>query len=178
MKDLIRVRTLITPEIEALLNQQVKKEAHSHSIYLSMASWCNRNGYDYSSEYFFKQAEEEKQHQLKFFKYILDMGGNAVTPDVTDIKQEFNSFREVFEEALDQEISVTQSINNLYGRCLKVQDFVTMEFLNWFLKEQREEEYKARRALELFEVIGEEGTGRWEIDKHFNKIKYDSEAEG
>src|ERR1700761_8386416 len=176
MKDLLRIKTLISHEIESLLNQQIKKEAHSSAIYLSMASWCNRNGYDFSSEYFFKQAEEEREHQLKFYKYILDMGGNAISPDVTDIKQEYNSFREVFEDALDQEIAVTQSINNIYGRCLKVQDFVTMEFLNWYLREQREEEYKARRALELFEVIGEEGTGRWQIDKHVGQIQYGTGA--
>jgi ferritin len=176
MKDLIRVRSLISADVEMLLNQQVKKEAYSSAVYLSMASWCNRNGFDYSAEYFFKQAEEERQHQLKFYKYILDMGGNAISPEITGIKQEFNSFREVFEEALDQEISVTQSIKNIYARCLKEQDFVTNEFLNWFLKEQREEEYKARRAIELFEVIGEEGTGRWQIDKHVGGIKYDSEA--
>ena len=176
MKDLMRVKTLISHEIEALLNQQIKKDAYSSAVYLSMASWCNRNGYDYSSEYFFHQADEERHHQLKIYKYILDMGGNAVSPETTDIKLEFNSFREVFEDALDQEISVTQSINNIYSRCLKAQDFVTMEFMNWFLKEQREEEYKARRALELFEVIGEEGTGRWQIDKHVGDIKYNSEA--
>ncbi len=104
------------------------------------------------------------------------MGGNAVSPDVTVNKHEYNSFREVFEDALDQEINVTQSIKNIYANCLKEQDFVTNEFLNWFLKEQREEEYKARRALELFEVIGEEGTCRWQIDKHVGGIKYDSEA--
>src|SRR3569832_2433728 len=146
MKDLMRVKTLISHEIEALLNQQIKKEAHSSATYLSMASWCNRNGYDYSSEYFFKQSAEEREHQLKFYKYVLDMGGNAVSPEITGFFQEFNSFREVFEDALDQEISVTQFFINFYVRCLKAQDFVTMEFLNWFLKEQREEEYKARRA--------------------------------
>ena len=176
MKDIIRAKCLISSDVETLINQQIKKEAHSSSIYLSMASWCNRNGYDFSSEYFFKQAEEERQHQLKFYKYILDMGGNAVSPDVTVNKHEYNSFREVFEEALDQEINVTQSIKNIYANCLKEQDFVTVEFLNWFLREQREEEYKARRALELFEVIGEEGTGRWQIDKHVGDIKYDSQV--
>jgi len=46
----------------------------------------------------------------------------------------------------------------------------------WFFKEQREEEYKARRALELFEIIGEQGTGHWEIDKHVGKIHYGTEA--
>lgn len=176
MKDLIRAKTLISESVERLLNQQVKMEAYSSAVYLAMASWCDRSGYDYSADYFFKQAEEERQHQLKFYKYILDMGGNAVSPDVTISKHEYNGFRDVFEDALDQEVNVTQSIKNIYANCLREQDFVTIEFLNWFLKEQREEEYKARRALELFDVIGEEGTGRWEIDKHVSKIKYDSEA--
>ncbi|MXV15018.1 ferritin [Hufsiella ginkgonis] len=176
MKDLIRVRSLISAEIEAVLNQQIKKEAYSSSIYLSMASWCDRNGFDGSADYFFKQAEEERHHQMKLYKYVLDMGGTAISPEITNIKIEYNSFREVFEDALDQEVAITQSFKNIAAKCHKEQDFVTMEFLNWFLKEQREEEYKARRALELFEVIGEEGTGRWQIDKHVGSIKYDSEA--
>ncbi len=176
MKDIIRVKSLLSTDIETLLNQQIKKEAHSSAIYLSMASWCNRNGFDYSSDYFFKQAEEERAHQLKIYKYVLDMGGNSISPDFNNIKLEYNSFREVFEDALDQEISVTQSLKNIAARCHKEQDYVTLEFLNWFFKEQREEEYKARRALELFEVIGEEGTGRWQIDKHVGQIVYNSEA--
>ncbi|UKT65255.1 ferritin [Pedobacter mucosus] len=172
MKDLMRIKSLISQDIETLLNQQIKKEAHSSSLYLSMSSWCDQNGFDYSADYFAKQSEEERVHQLKLFKYVLDMGGNAISPEIMGIKSDFISFREVFEDALEAEISITQSFKNIYARCQKEMDFVTMEFLNWFLKEQREEEYKARRALELFEVIGEEGTGRWEIDKHVNKITY------
>jgi ferritin len=176
MKDLMRIKSLISSEIETLLNQQIKKEAFSSASYLSMASWCDRNGFDGSAEYFFNQSDEERKHQLKFYKYVLDIGGTAVSPEISDIKIEYNSFREVFEDALDQEVSVTQSIKQISARCHKEQDFVTMEFLNWFLKEQREEEYKARRALELFEVIGEEGTGRWQIDKHVGQIRYQSEG--
>jgi ferritin len=176
MKDLIRVKCLLSTDIEAVLNNQIKKEAHSSAMYLAMASWCDRNGYDNSADYFYKQAEEEREHQMKFFKYVLDMGGTAISPEVSNIKIEFNSFREVFEDALDQEIAVTESIKAIASVCYKEQDYVTLEFLNWFFKEQREEEYKARRALELFEVIGEEGTGRWEIDHHVTKIKYDSEG--
>lgn len=172
MKDIMRVKSSISTDVEALLNQQIKKEALSSSIYLSMASWCARNGYDNSADYFFKQAEEERMHQLKFYKYVLDMGGMAVSPEVTNIKLEYNSFREVFEEALEQEISVTQSIKNIAARCHKEHDYVTLEFLNWFFKEQREEEFKARRAVELFDVIGEEGTGRWQIDKNVGHIVY------
>jgi len=175
MKDLMRIKCLLSQEVETLLNQQIKKEAHSSSLYLSMASWCNQNGFDGSSDYFMQQAEEERTHQLKLFKYLLDMGANAISPEVTNVKTDFTGFREVFEEALDQEIAITQSFKNIAAKCHKEQDFVTIEFLNWFLKEQREEEYKARRALELFEVIGEEGMGRWEIDKHVCKISYSEE---
>jgi ferritin len=172
MKDLMRIKSLLSTEIESLLNQQVKKEAHSSAIYLSMASWCDRNGFDGSADFFFKQSDEERHHQLKLFKYILDMGGTALSPEISSVKNEYGSFREVFEDALEQEIAITQSFKNIAARCHKEQDFVTLEFLNWFLKEQREEEYVARRALELFEVIGEAGTGLWDIDKNIGNIKY------
>lgn len=175
MKDLMRIKSLLSTEIESLLNQQVKKEAHSSAIYLSMASWCDRNGFDGSADFFFKQSDEERHHQLKLYKYVLDMGGTAISPEITNVKIEFGSFREVFEDALDQEIAITQSFKNIVARCHKEQDYVTLEFLNWFLKEQREEEYVARRALELFEVIGEQGTGHWDIDKNIGNIKYSAE---
>ena len=175
MKDLMRIKSLLSTEIELLLNMQIKKEAHSSSIYLSMASWCDRNGFDGSADFFFKQSDEERHHQIKLYKYLLDMGGTALSPEIINIKIEFGSFREVFEDALEQEIAITQSFKNIAARCHKEQDFVTMEFLNWFLREQREEEYIARRALELFEVIGENGTGHWEIDKNIGSIKYSAE---
>lgn len=101
------------------------------------------------------------------------MGGRAVSPDTTNVQIEFESLRGVFEQALQQEIAVTQSFNRIADRCQKSKDYVTFTFLQWFLKEQIEEEYVARRALELFEVIGEEGTGLYEIDKRVPKIKYE-----
>lgn len=177
MKDLVRIKSLISTDIEALLNQQIKKEAHSASLYLSMASWCDRNGFDNSARYFYEQSDEERKHQLKLFRYVSDLGGTAISPEVTNVKIEFASFREVFEDALEKEIAITQSFKNIAVKCQKEQDFVTLEFLNWFFKEQREEESKARRALELFELIGEEATGRWEIDKNIGKINAESGGE-
>lgn len=173
MKDLLRLRTSLQEEVQVLLNEQIRKEAHSSSLYLSMGSWCDRNGFENSASYFYKQAEEERSHMLKIFKYVSDLGGTAISPEVTNIKIEFNSFREVFEEALEQEIAVSQSVNNIVDRCHKLKDYMTVEFMNWFLKEQIEEEYVARRALELFDVIGEEGVGRWMIDKNIPKITYE-----
>lgn len=176
MKDLLRLKTSLTEEIETALNEQIKREAHASSAYLAMGSWCEQHGFEFSADYFFKQAEEERSHMLKLFKYLLDMGGNAVSPEVSVVQQDFDSFRAVFEQALENEIAVTQAINRIVGKCHQVQDFTTVTFLQWFLNEQIEEEYIARRALELFEVIGEEGVGQFMIDKQIPKITYDKGA--
>jgi ferritin len=173
MKDLLRLRTSLTEEIERVLNEQIKMEADASAMYLSMSAWCDRNGFDFSAGYFKEQSDEEREHMLRLFKYVSDMGGRAVSPDLTNIQIEFESLRSVFEQALQQEIAVTQSFNRMADRCQKSKDYVTFTFLQWFLKEQIEEEYVARRALELFEVIGEEGTGLYEIDKRVPKIKYE-----
>lgn len=174
MKDLLRLRTSLTEEIEIALNEQIRLEATSSSTYLAMSAWCERNGFDYSAGHFLKQSDEERKHMLKIFKYINDLGGRAISPDILNVPQEFDSFRGIFETALEQEISITQSFHRIMDRCYKVRDYTTATFLQWFLNEQIEEEYVARRALELFEVIGEEGAGRWEIDKHIPKIKYEN----
>ncbi len=176
MKDLLRLRTSLSEEIEALLNEQIKTEAYSSALYLSMASWCNRNGFDNSASYLEKQSYEEREHMMKIFRFVNDMGGSAISPEVTNIPHEFESFRGVFEMALQQEIHVSSTINTIADRCFKAKDFMTFQFIQWFLKEQIEEEYVARRILELFEVIGEEGTGRWQIDKHIPKVTYGEEA--
>ena len=173
MKDLLRLRTSLTEEIEKVLNDQIKMEAEASAMYLAMSGWCDRNGFDCSAGYFKEQADEERGHMLRLFKYVTDMGGRAVSPDVVNIQTEYDTFKGVFEQALQQEIAVTQSFNRIADRCQKAKDYVTFSFLQWFLKEQIEEEYVARRALELFDVIGEEGTGLYEIDKRIPKIEYD-----
>ena len=68
-------------------------------------------------------------------------------------------------EILQHEIAVTNSINEIVNHCYNIKDFTTMNFLNWFVEEQREEETLARRAVELFDLIGEDGVGLWTIDK-------------
>lgn len=177
MKDLLRLRTSLTEEIESALNEQIKREAHASATYLAMASWCDRQGFDYSAGYFYAQAEEERAHMLKIFKYVSDLGGTAVSPEVTNVQQDWESFRSVFEAALENEIAVTQAINRIVGKCHQMQDFTTVSFLQWFLQEQIEEEYIARRALELFDVIGEDGIGRFTIDKQIPKLSYDGATE-
>lgn len=170
MKDLVRLRTSLKEEIETSLNAQIKMEAEASAKYLSMASWCERNGYIKSAEYLYKQSDEERTHMLKIFHYIASAGGTAISPEVGTPKIEWGTFQEIFEDALQSEINVTHAINRLVTKSRNAEDYATENFLQWFVKEQVEEEANARRAIELFDVIGKEGTGLFVIDKEIGKI--------
>lgn len=175
MKDLLKMKSSLTEGIENILNAQVKVEAHASAIYLAMSAWCDDQGLEHSAKFFAKQSDEERMHMLKIFNYISNRGGKAISPEVTNIPSNFESFRSVFEQALEQEMFVTEQINAIADQCVKTKDYVTFNFLQWFLEEQIEEEFVFRRILELFDVIGEEGVGRWEIDRHLLKVTFDGE---
>lgn len=176
MKDLVRLKTSLSEDIERLLNEQIQMEAKSSAIYLSMASWCDRGGFQHSAEFFYHQSDEERGHMMKIFRYINEAGGTAISPEIAGLPVDFDSFKSVFDQALEQEIDVTQSINQIVDQCHKHKDHTTANFLRWFLEEQLEEENTARRCLELFDIIGEEGQGRYLIDKAIGKLNEEGEA--
>lgn len=170
-KQIVTKNRSLTEETENLLNQQIGLEGKSSSYYLAMASWCDKEGYVTSAEFLYRHAEEEREHMLKIFHYVNEAGGHAKQPDVTGVKYDYTSLREVFESILDHEIAVTKAINNIVDHCFQIKDFTTFHFLQWFVEEQREEETLARRAVELFDIIGEEGVGLWTIDNEIGKLE-------
>jgi ferritin len=171
MKDIVRMKTSLSEEIEKLLNEQVRREAISSFNYLAISSWCERNGYVHSARFFELQSDEERAHMKKIFNYISSVGGTAIVPEITNIAQEFDSFKSVFEIALEQEIAITHSINNIVDKCYKAKDYTTASFLDWFINEQVEEEATARRCLEIFDLVGEEGVGKILIDREIGKTR-------
>lgn len=170
MKEFITKSRSLLEETEKLLNEQIKLEAVSSAIYLSMASWCEIKGYENSSAFLYDHSDEERMHMMKIFKYVNQAGGHALVPEISDVPQEFKSLRAIFEEILEHEIVVTKSIHSLVDHCFNNKDFTTFNFLQWYVTEQREEETLARRILELFDIIGEEGVGLWTIDQEIGKL--------
>lgn len=169
-KEIVTLKRSLLHDTEAVLNQQVEMEGKSSAYYLSMASWCDMKGYAHSARYLYEHSDEERQHMLKLIRYINEAGGHAIQPEITGVKHHFNSLREVFELVLEHEVQVTRSINNIVDHCFGVKDFATFSFMQWYVTEQREEETLARRALELFDIIGESGTGLWTIDQELGKL--------
>lgn len=170
MKDIVRQKIGINIDVMDMLNEQIAKEAHSSSVYLAMASWCEQNGFTYSAEFFYKQSSEEREHMLKIFRFINENGGTAYSPQVSNINHEYNSLQEIFETALDQEIQISKSINNLVTKSRKVQDYGSENFLQWFIREQMEEENQFRRILEMFDLMGTDGIALKLLDE---RIKHE-----
>ena len=116
---------------------------------------------------------------LKLFRYVNAAGGQALQPEITGLKHSFENLREVFETVLHHELDVTKSINSIVDHCFQIKDFATFNFLQWYVMEQREEETIARRAVELFELIGEQGVGLYMIDQEIGKLEaYASKVSG
>ncbi|MCC5932461.1 MAG: ferritin [Cyclobacteriaceae bacterium] len=176
MKEVVNKKRSLLKETEELLNKQIEMEGRSSAAYLSMASWCEMRGYLKSAEFLYEHSEEERMHMLKLFHYINDAGGHARQPEISGIKHDFDTLKEVFEDILGHEIAVTRSINSLVDHCLGVKDYATFNFLQWYVMEQREEETIARRALELFDIIGIDGIGLWTIDQEMAKLHQESEG--
>jgi ferritin len=173
----IRLKTSIQDSVLELLNEQMAMEAHSSSTYLAMSAWCYAQGLNGCGAYFKAQSAEEREHMLKLFDFIVDVGGLPVSPAVPKVNASFDGLRDLLVKALEQEISITQSFNKITDHCHKVKDYQTAKFVQWYLDEQLEEEQQARRCIELFDLIGTEAGGLYRIDKDIWKLKSHDEKE-
>ena len=171
MKDLISQKIAISDKIANLLNKQVQMESHSSNAYLAMAAWCETKGYTHSAHFFYAQSNEEREHMLKIYKYLVRTGAQPPVPAAKELSIEFGSLRDAFEESLSTEISVTEAIHKIYQECRSSADFATEEFMRWFVNEQVEEEETAREALSLFDNFGDDPTSIMLVDERIKGLR-------
>ncbi len=161
---------MISKTMEAALNNQISLEAYASQYYLAMASWCDREGMEGAAEFLHFQSLEEREHMMKIFHYLSEVDAFAITPAMPQPPLEFDSVQEVFRLVYEHEKKVTQSINDLVGICYKENDYNTLNFLQWYVEEQREEENLARGILDKIKLIGEGGQSLYYIDKEMKKV--------
>ncbi|MBD0830921.1 ferritin [Aestuariibaculum sediminum] len=153
MNTIVRKQMSIHPDVMDLLNNQIAMEMKASASYLAMASWCDQRELLNSKAFFYKQAEEEREHAMKIFEFINDNGGAAISPNVNGVNNDFESLLSIFELGLEQEISVTQSIYKIFKAARKNDDFITEVFLQWFINEQSEEEDAFRSIIDIFNLM-------------------------
>jgi ferritin len=156
---------MIKEAVEKAIINQIKNEEHSSRLYLSMASWCQVNGYPGAAAFLFKQTDEERMHQLKFIHYLNDRAGHSQLMALDNPTVEYTSLLDVFTKVMAHEEFITASINDLYEVALVNKDYTTGNFLQWFINEQIEEESTMHGILDKMKLAGNEAGGLFHIDK-------------
>jgi ferritin len=160
----------ISPRMKKLLNDQIAMEGYASNYYLSMASWAEITGYEGAANYFFTQADEERLHMLKIIHFLNGLGVEAVVPSVKEPPKTFQSFESLFKIALKNEQAVTNAIHKMVEIAQKEKDHSSFDFLQWFVKEQVQEETKFEAILQKFDLIGRDKLAINEIDKSLGSM--------
>jgi ferritin len=147
--------TMISQNLNDAINAQIGREFGASMQYLQIAAFFDSLALARAADLFFAQAEEEKEHAMKFVKYILDAGGALHIPPIDAPKASFVSAEEAVGAALKWELDVTSQVNNLMDIAVNEKDYIGRQFLDWFVSEQLEEVSKMDRLLRVVKGVGE-----------------------
>jgi ferritin len=167
---------MVSKNIEKALNEQIRVEAESAQIYLSMACWAEVKGLEGVANFMFGQSQEERDHMLKLIKFVNERGGHAHISELKAPNATFKSFQEMFEKLLEHEVYVSESINELVHISLQEKDYATHNFLQWYVAEQIEEEAMARNILDKINLIGNDKGGLYLFDRDIEQLTVSSAA--
>ncbi|OLS02094.1 ferritin [Tissierella creatinophila] len=151
------------------LNDQFNFELLSGYYYMAMASYCSAENMNGFSHFLHEQSKEEYEHAMKLYEFINDIDGRVKMQAISEPKNDYNSFLEVFEEALSHEQLVTSKINNLLNLATEEKHYPTIQFLQWFVEEQVEEEASMKDIIFKLKGIDGKFTGLYLLDKELGK---------
>ena len=155
---------MLNKELVTLLNNQINMEWYSAYLYLDIYGYYadkNLNGF---ATWFNIQTQEERDHAMLFTKYLLNNSEKVTLQDIKAPNTDFKTFREPAEAAFEHEKKVTASINNIYATAYELKDFRTMQFLDWFVKEQGEEEKNTEDVVKKYDLFGTDAKGLYMLD--------------
>ncbi len=146
---------MLTKSMETALNRQVNREMYSAYLYLAMSAYFETANMKGFAKWMRIQAKEEQAHAMKIYDYIIARGGTIALEAIEGPKAKWTSAGKVFEETYAHEQKVTGMINSLVDLAIKEKDHATFEMLQWFVKEQVEEEQNANEILSQIRTVGD-----------------------
>jgi ferritin len=155
---------MISEKMVKAINEQINKEIYSAYLYVGMAAHAASVGLGGVAGWFQVQAKEELGHAMKFFGYVNEQGGKIVLKAIDAPDQKFASVASLFEKTLEHEKVVTASIHSLVALAQKEVDYATEGLLQWFVKEQIEEESSVTDILQKLEIGGKTGSSLLILD--------------
>ncbi|MDD6154138.1 MAG: ferritin [Eubacteriales bacterium] len=163
---------MLEPEISKLLNNQVNKELYSAYLYMDFSNYYYEEGLDGFGNWYAVQYQEERDHALLFNQYLLNNGEHVTLEAIDKPDKEIGGLKDPLLFGLEHERYVTSLINNIYAAAKDANDFRTMQFLDWFVKEQGEEEKNAEDMVKKFELFGSDAKGLYMLDNELKSRVY------
>ncbi len=147
---------LASQNIIDAFNTQVANELGASNQYIAIASYFDSENLEQLAQFFFRQSEEEREHAMKFVKFILEVEGQVKLSEIAAPRSDFSSAADAVQAALDWEKEVTDQIYNLVEICQKERNHIALRFLDWFVEEQLEEVTLMSSLLGVVERAGED----------------------
>jgi ferritin len=149
------------------LNEQLNFELYSAHVYLAIAAYCSGESLDGFANFFMVQAEEEKFHAMKIYKYLNDRGKRVTLSGMDVPNNEYASILDAFEHAYAHEQEVTKRIYHLSDLALNDREHATIQFLKWFIDEQVEEESMFDSIIHKLKRIDKDSNAFFMLDAEF-----------
>jgi ferritin len=157
-------KIMLQQEVKSLLNQQINKEFFSAYLYLAIADYYGQKNLNGFENWFLVQAKEEQDHAMLMRQYLINAGEEITLTALDAPRNEYDSFRAPLTEALAHEQYITKSIYTIYDQAQKAGDYKTMNFLNWFVTEQGEEEKNADDLIKRYDLFGGDSKGLYMLN--------------
>lgn len=155
---------MLNKKVHKLLNSQINAEIYSAYLYLDFANIFASKGLKGFAHYYNLQAKEELEHAEKMRDYVLSNGEKVSLEAINKPQVKSEDNLEILKQALEHEEYVSSLINNIYSASLEVKEYKTVEFLNWFVKEQVEEEDNANSLVEEYKLFGSSIEGLYKLN--------------
>ena len=154
-------------KVSKLLNEQITKELYSAYLYLDFSIFYEQQGLDGFANWYMIQAQEERDHAMLFLKFLQNNGEKVELGAIDKPDKELKVLMDPLKAGLEHEKYVTSLINDIYEAAYNVKDFRTMQFLDWFVKEQLEEEKNADDMIKKMELFGNDSKGLYSLDAEY-----------
>ena len=163
---------MLDKKVTELLNDQINKELYSAYLYLDFSIYYQEQGLDGFANWYKIQAQEERDHAILFLEYMQNNGEHITLSQVDKPDKECKTLKDPLDFALEHERYVTSLINDIYAAAHDVKDYRTMQFLDWFVKEQGEEEKNAEDMVKKFELFGTDPKSLYMLDNEMASRTY------
>ena len=163
---------MMNAKVHELLNDQINKEFYSAYLYLEFSNYFADKGLDGFANWYMIQAQEERDHAMLFYQYLQNENQKVTLKPIDKPEKEIHSHMDVLKAGLTHEEYVTSLINDIYSAAHEARDYRTMQFLDWFVKEQGEEETNANDLISKMELFGADAKGLYMLNQELGARVY------